>query len=201
MYASSSFFLFSVKRSALLRSPARSHSGYLRTAGAQTALRTASPSDLGCLEQGRGGGGLKLARGNSPLQGLWPFLPLPRGVQTAQPIASGETWPRGLQGWEPLGAGCRDSGARAGQPLLLQEEHGAGAQGALVLRGAPGCCLGQSVSTQHSEVRFTAVPSGAVCVAAHLSLCCFVLFLLLSLALYSSCNHSEKNYSCKMQTE
>ena len=182
----------------MLRSPARSHSGYLRTAGAQTALWTASPSDLGCLEQGRGGGGLKLARGNSPLQGLWPFLPLPRGVQMAQLIASGETWPRGLQGWEPLGAGTavlgwgsRCSSGRSMVPGL----------------GGHWCCMELlvvawgSLSAPSTQVRFTAVPSGAVCVAAHLSLCCFVLFLLLSLALYSSCNHSEKNYSCKMQTE
>lgn len=34
---------------------------------------------------------------------------------------------------------------------------------------------------------------GGVCVAAHPSFSCFVLSLLLSLALYSSCNHSEKN--------
>lgn len=84
------------------------------------------------------------------------------------------------------------------------EEHSAGAPGGLRGTGtawSSWLLLGQSVSTQHLEVRFTAVPSGVVCVAAHLSLCCFVLFLLLSLALYSSCNHLEKNYSCKMQTE
>lgn len=79
-----------------------------------------------------GRGGLKLARGSSPLQGLWPFLPLPRGVQTAQLIASGETWSCGLQGWEPVGVGCWDSSAWAGQLLLL---GGAQCWGS---RGAPG---------------------------------------------------------------
>lgn len=126
---------------------------------------------------------------------------LPGGVQPAHPLTSGENWPRGIQGmvtaqcWVP--ESCAGAGVTAVPPV--EALHGCRCTGTLWrsrwLLWA--ICRHPAFGGETRSGSFR----GVVCVAAHPSFCCFVLFLLLSLALYSSCNHSEKNSSCKMQTE
>lgn len=58
-------------------------------------------------------------RASSPLQGFWPLtLPLPRRVQMAQLIASGASWPCGLQGWGTVGCWVPAFGDRGSNTVL-----------------------------------------------------------------------------------
>lgn len=144
---------------------------------------------------GRGKGGIQPGvalrrRVSDPLL----TLPLPGGVQLARPSASGENWPRGIQGM--VTAQCWVPESRAGVgvtavPPAAGAPHGCRRTG--TLRRSRwllwAICRHPALGGETRGGSFR----GAVCVAAHPSFCCFVLFLLLSLALYSSCNHSEKN--------
>lgn len=123
-----------------------------------------------------------------------PTLLLPGGVQPAHPLASGEHWPHGIQGMVTARCWVPESRAGAGVtavPPAVEALHGCRRTGTLWrsrwLLWA--ICRHPALGGETRSGSFR----GGVCVAAHPSFSCFVLSLLLSLALYSSCNHSEKN--------
>lgn len=138
-------------------------------------------------------------RASSPPQGFWPLTLLSFATTCSDGTADSfwrnlALWPAGVGNCWVLGAcvwGQREQHGAGSIPLLWGHWH-----------FAELCSVLQAMlCTRCLEVRLTEFLQERCVFAAHQSFCCFVLFLPLSLALYSSCNHSEKNYSCKMQTE
>lgn len=107
-----------------------------------------------------------------------PTLPLPGGVQPAHLLASGEHWPRGIQGMVTARCWVLESRAGVGVtavPPAVEALHGCRRTG--TLWHSP-WLLWQSVGTRCSEARLAAVPSEEGCVLQHIRV---------SLALFCPC--------------